>query len=106
MSIQSYLTGKLSEEEIKESIQEHSSEYYSLVTERILPQMAHLMKLIYAVKPSKQVQLSLQDLESINLHMINLIQHGPKTPLEEIPLEESEVEEDFEFETDEEKDHE
>lgn len=96
-TVQDYLAGGLSEEQLIESITAYHEEFDELIIKRILPQLTHLLKTMHTVMPCKQYQLSIQDLESINLHIASLATKGPLPPLEEIPLDESEVDDDFEF---------
>lgn len=99
-TVHDYLAGKLSAEELKESIEAYHEDFDALIVERILPQLTSLLTSMRQVIDCKQYQLAIQDLESINLHFQSLAEKGPLPPLEEIPLDESEVDDDFEFEDD------
>lgn len=101
-TVQDYLAGGLTEDQLIESITAYHEEFDELILKRILPQLTHLLKTMHKAMPCKQYQLSIQDLESINLHIESLVVKGPLPPLQEIDLEDSEIEDDFEFGADDE----
>lgn len=92
---------KLTPEQCEEIIQQSPYEFIAILEQKIVPELRDLMKKLYDVLPCIQIQQAHIDCESILMHIEDLKENGPGEPLKDIPLSESEVQDDFVFPEDE-----
>ena len=79
----------MSDVEVKEIMHEHTDDFVSILSQRVVPELFRLLK---NLKPCRQFQMAIMDAESIIDHLESYIQDGPDLNLlHEIPLEASEV---------------
>lgn len=83
-------------------IEERPGEFLTILETAIVPELRDLMAKVYEAVPCLQLQQALIDCESILIHLTSLKEDGPEEPLKDVPLSESEVEEDFIFPEDDE----
>lgn len=88
---------KLSPEQCESIIKESPDEFITLLELKIVPELRDLLKKLYDSMPCLQLQQAHIDCESILMHLESLREDGPEEPLKDIPLSESEIEEDFIF---------
>ena len=88
---------KLTPAQCEEIIKESPTAFTEILETKIVPELRDLMKKLYDSMPCLQLQQAAIDCESILLHLESLREDGPEAPLKDIPLAESEVEEDFIF---------
>lgn len=92
---------KLTPEQCQEIIRENPMEFVDLLETKIVPELRDLMKQLLDSLPSLQLQQAHIDCISILDHLADLKENGPEAPLKDIPLEDSEIQEDFQFPEDE-----
>lgn len=56
----------------------------------VVPSLKTVLTELNGIQKSKELQLAIMDIESIQFHLDELIDKGGSTPLQEIPLEQSE----------------
>jgi len=56
-----------------------------------LPKIEKVMKKVYEDFPCLQIQCAIMDVQSIQDHLVDLANNGPKKPMQDVPLEDSEV---------------
>lgn len=88
---------KLTDADCISIAEEHADDLNTLLTAKIIPQVISFLQLLHSVRPSKQYQMALMDAESIQIHLADLKENGPKTPFVEVPVEQSETNEEPEF---------
>lgn len=93
---------KLTPAQCEEIIRENPTEFVSLLENKIVPELHELMNKLFLSLPCLQLQQATIDCESILMHLASLREDGPEEPLKDIPLESSEIQEDFQFPEDDE----
>ncbi len=68
-----------------------------------IPELTTFMKKLFDAKPCLQLQQAYIDCESILMHLQDLEENGPEEALKDIPLESSEIQDEFVFPEDEEE---
>jgi hypothetical protein len=87
----------MSPEECEQVIKEDPMAFVELLQTKIVPELRDLMKKLFDALPSLQLQQAHIDCHSILIHLEDLKDNGPDEPLKDIPLSESEIEENFIF---------
>lgn len=88
---------KLTPEQCEEIIKENPMAFVDLLQTKIIPELADLTKKLFEAMPCLQLQQAHVDCQSILMHIEDLKESGPEEPLKDIPLDKSEIQEEFEF---------
>jgi hypothetical protein len=90
-------------QECEKIIQENPEAFVALLQTKILPELSDLMDRLFLALPSLQIQQAAIDCKSMIIHLEDLEENGAEAPLKDIPLADSEIEENFIFPEDQEQ---
>lgn len=90
-------------QECEKIIQENPEAFVALLQTKILPELSDLMDRLFLALPCLQIQQAAIDCKSMIIHLEDLEENGAEAPLKDIPLSESEIEENFIFPEDQEQ---
>lgn len=85
-------------EDVSKLIKEDPYAFIAELEKEIIPGLRDLMQELFLAVPCLQLQQAHIDCESIIMHLESLREDGVEEPLKDIPLNDSEIHEDFSFE--------
>lgn len=94
-----YIKEGMTEEEVVAFFDNYHQEVTDEILAKSLAVLKGTLRRLDQAVPCRQYQLALDDIESAESHLRELIAVGPRERLREKPLEESQIEEDFSFES-------
>lgn len=89
---------KISREDGEKYMKENVESFVQILTGSILPELRYMLTVLDSAKPCKQFQLAIMDVDSMSENLASINEDGYLPRLMEIPLEQSEINEQFSFE--------
>lgn len=83
--------------EIINVIRQEPGDFILILKDKILPELKNYVELMHEALPSEQFQIMVMDVENMLNHVNDWLDRGPKAPFKDIPLEDSMLEDGFDF---------
>ena len=80
--------------EVKDLTEQEQIQLLTALEEKIVPEIITILEDLLKALPCAQLQMCVMDAHSIKEHLNHLKHNGPSTPFQDIPLEQSEGDEE------------